>query len=586
MGVKFIKKGIAYIIMLCMVSFTFAFSAASVYAEDLVSTEIEQIYTNMPDIHIYIPGADNNTIASEDIVCYFNDNTLECNEVSVFSETNDNADYYVLFDISASITKDKFEDMKSSVIFLEQQLSENDRFTFITFGDEIVTAYKSDEKNTEFSDIVSGLYNDNKSTSLYSALAYVAKVADSNTSDKYKRKECILITDGYDETVGKETMEETQNQLLKYNIPVYSISTIGQQSSMNKQLGELSRMTGADIKIVDDNNTCTDLIKEIVSEINNSLVLSFKADTNIVNNSENQFSIKFKNENITKTKKVFLSRWQPDTTIPEIKKVNTDNTNQLKVYFSEDVENADDARNYTIINSSDEAVNAVGVSYEKKGNEYIATLTFENPIITDTYTVSCKNIYDKSMEENKVESVITQQIDGEAPPNVFVEFIKSWWWIILLFGIIITALILIILFIRKRAIVLNDEDIQKKDIFIRKENKNDTQYQVHIEESEPVEKKMIFMRISLSSGESRDINIGVASNLVVGRSKACGLCVEDPYLARVHFAIEREQDCFYINDLHSTNGTSLNGVKINSRRKLVKNDVISAGTVKFTVYWD
>ena len=231
-------------------------SLSNVNAAEIVTSEIEQIYANMPEIKVYLPLADKDSISAENVTGYLGDKSMSCEDISVFSDTKDNVDYYVLFDISTSIKPDIFQDMKNSVISFEKKLSENDKFTFITFGTEVNTLYTSSNKTKNFSDVMSNLKNDNISTSLYSALSYVAKLADSNSNDQYRRKECILITDGYDEAVGKETMNETKAQLLKYNIPVYSICTIYNETTVQEKLGELSRLTGGNIKFLKTSNTC------------------------------------------------------------------------------------------------------------------------------------------------------------------------------------------------------------------------------------------------------------------------------------------------------------------------------------------
>lgn len=565
-------------------------SLSNVNAAEIVTSEIEQIYANMPEIKVYLPLADKDSISAENVTGYLGDKSMSCEDISVFSDTKDNVDYYVLFDISTSIKPDIFQDMKNSVISFEKKLSENDKFTFITFGTEVNTLYTSSDKTKNFSDVMSNLKNDNISTSLYSALSYVAKLADSNSNDQYRRKECILITDGYDEAVGKETMNETKAQLLKYNIPVYSICTIYNETTVQEKLGELSRLTGGNIKFLKTSNTCIELMDEIVSEINNTLVLSFNANNNIVDNSEHQFALKFTDKNITKTKNVFLSHYQPDNTKPEIKRIKTDGTNRIKVYFSEDVLNAAVPGNYIIINSNDEAVGAKSVTYEKVSDEYVASLTFENSIITDDYSISCKNIYDNSMERNEVSNTVKEHLDGAEPPNAFVEFIKSWWWIFLIILVLIIAAVFAAVFIKftkKRAVVVvNDEAVLKENVLIEKKINQSKQYNVQIKETNVVEKSHLFVKIILSSGESQNIDLEIGLSIVVGRSKLCGLCIEDPHISRQHFAIEKVNNSFYITDLNSTSGTSLNGVKIQSRRKLEKNDVISAGTVKFQVNWN
>lgn len=64
---------------------------------------------------------------------------------------------------------------------------------------------------------------------------------------------------------------------------------------------------------------------------------------------------------------------------------------------------------------------------------------------------------------------------------------------------------------------------------------------------------------------------------VIGRSKAqADYRIDDPNVSRQHLMIERVQDVFYVVDLGSTNGISVNGAKV-SRRAINDGDVIRVG---------
>jgi len=56
----------------------------------------------------------------------------------------------------------------------------------------------------------------------------------------------------------------------------------------------------------------------------------------------------------------------------------------------------------------------------------------------------------------------------------------------------------------------------------------------------------------------------------------------DPYLSREHFAIERAGDGWRVRDLASTNGTAVNGERI-EERSLADGDELRAGTSVFLV---
>lgn len=67
----------------------------------------------------------------------------------------------------------------------------------------------------------------------------------------------------------------------------------------------------------------------------------------------------------------------------------------------------------------------------------------------------------------------------------------------------------------------------------------------------------------------------------VGRLPSNDIALLDPSVSRNHFIIQRQEDGYYIYDNGSSNGTILNGKKIEDKVKLCDQDQITAGKVLF-----
>lgn len=65
--------------------------------------------------------------------------------------------------------------------------------------------------------------------------------------------------------------------------------------------------------------------------------------------------------------------------------------------------------------------------------------------------------------------------------------------------------------------------------------------------------------------------------IVIGRNEGCDVMVPDPGLSRRHAEIRREGDEWVVIDLGSTNGTEINGVRVN-RHRLTPGDRLLLGT--------
>jgi hypothetical protein len=77
-------------------------------------------------------------------------------------------------------------------------------------------------------------------------------------------------------------------------------------------------------------------------------------------------------------------------------------------------------------------------------------------------------------------------------------------------------------------------------------------------------------------GKRRELDDRV---LVIGRSRECDIAVDDANVSRRHAEIRREDTAYWIVDLGSTNGITVNGKRV-ERAQLTPEDVILLGTTE------
>lgn len=76
----------------------------------------------------------------------------------------------------------------------------------------------------------------------------------------------------------------------------------------------------------------------------------------------------------------------------------------------------------------------------------------------------------------------------------------------------------------------------------------------------------------------------ITDSITIGRDLDCDLKIPLPEISRKHCKLEIDGGELFIEDLNSTNGTFLNGVKVKGRKKLQAGDVISlAGAIGFVI---
>ncbi|HYB30875.1 MAG TPA: FHA domain-containing protein [Solirubrobacteraceae bacterium] len=93
------------------------------------------------------------------------------------------------------------------------------------------------------------------------------------------------------------------------------------------------------------------------------------------------------------------------------------------------------------------------------------------------------------------------------------------------------------------------------------------------------------LRVEVVAGKATGFSFVVDSRLVIGRtSEGPGRLADDPELSRHHAEIVRAPNGeFTINDLSSTNGTFVNGTRLNAAAVLVIGDQIEVGATKLVV---
>ncbi len=65
--------------------------------------------------------------------------------------------------------------------------------------------------------------------------------------------------------------------------------------------------------------------------------------------------------------------------------------------------------------------------------------------------------------------------------------------------------------------------------------------------------------------------------ITIGRSARNDLCVEDPFASRLHAEVRKRGDAFWIADLGSANGTTINGARLTAPAQLRDRDIIRIG---------
>lgn len=575
-----VKKKKEMAIVLIMICCILLHAVTSLAAGD--NYRIEQLYINMPEVTAYYrsPQEDSNLEA------YLDGEKLTFKDVELFSQTGEAVEYYVLLDISSSITEKRFSDIKTALIKFQTELRENDNMILLTFGNKVTQILNGTEDHQTAEKTISELKNDNSNTVLFDAINTAAdriwKVADSSE----KRRIIVVISDGKDCADDTRSSESIENTLNSRGIPVYTIAvennegdTEVETQNYRSKFAAMARNTGGVPWTVPYDGLVIDGLNTVRDAVMNSYRARFKAIDNLVSNKKEDFVLKFLDAgNMTDTCSILVSRGQKDEIAPEITSVKSKKSNSISIIFTEPVENAGDVGNYGVTREGKSVPVKQVLTGENSGTE--VTLLFDEELYEANYEIEIKNITDQSNEKNPlVQTRVKLKTKWPAPKTSVGDLILKWWPFVL---ILILGIILITVLIIRRNIK------KKKNMLII-----DTQV---VEADKVEERKHICMKqipgknivIWVSNGRDapKRMEYLIRSSAIIGRAAECDIYCDDPMMSKQHFVLEYENEKIFIYDLQSRNGTKVNGMPIGEKYPLHSGDEINAGNLKFRIEWN
>src|SRR5215831_5674645 len=84
-------------------------------------------------------------------------------------------------------------------------------------------------------------------------------------------------------------------------------------------------------------------------------------------------------------------------------------------------------------------------------------------------------------------------------------------------------------------------------------------------------------RLIICSPGQEERQVKISGNLSIGRAADNSIRIDDENVARYHVAIEELSDGFWLSDLGSEQGTTVNGSSISSKWRLKDGDLVGLG---------
>lgn len=557
---KRLKAGVIAIFLMMM-------CALPVNATKSAVLSLGRISIAMPQVSVEVKGSG---YSVEDVTAKLGTEKLSVESMHKYGE-DDSVCAYILVDLSGSV-KRSFDLIKENINSYVDDMGDDDKVVILTFGETKVTSLlDGTESKKEIKEKVNALKCDEDGTLFYEALKEAYQLSNATVS-QYDREYVIAFSDGIDEQRGSTTYEEIKELYKTHTLPLYAACAANASQNAADRFGSLARSSGGSIKMISEKSDFENLLKEI----DDVTLLELQAGNNIADGQTKQLSIKIAESQVEC--EVPVTRALEDDKAPQVKFIRyVAESNLFVIEFTEGVLGADTISAYKISNEAGKQVGIESVKVSDSGTK--AEIKIKDELRNGDYIISFSGITDCSSEKNPLTDKKNVEVSGVVKTNYIVV------WIIL--GCVIATIVIILL-----VVLLVMKSSKKENDF---EQMNGVPQQIpqpvvnHVMEyqSAPVinekhhvkAENITRVRLRIKTGRTSEQNIetNLVSSLIVGRSDTCDIYIDDTKLSRQHFVIESDGTNLYIMDLQSRNGTTLNGIRVNSRQILRSGDKIAAG---------
>ncbi len=551
-------------------------AAAAGIDTQIGDVRIEGAAANMPEMNIYCyPGQPE---LLEGVSVTYGKEELMAGQAIPFAQTEAGTDYFILLDVSASVSPDYFAQMKESILDFWRNMGAKDKLSLITFGDAVTVVFQGQTAADDISGAVNGLQNTDQTTCLFEAIEKTAKLADTK-EEAGVRKVALAMTDGEDFSENTSTKEEALATLKEKMIPLYAMAAKedkqGGENPYLDSMGAFVRESGGIMEVFDAGSAVLKM-QGLHQTFQEAFMIPARARTNVVNHKKKALTVTF-SDGKAKTSDFIASYYQEDTD-PPVASIKQNSKHSLKINFSEPVKGANKVDAYEIKHEDARITDGYMVRYDKE--KATAVLTFEEDLLKGKYEIKFRGITDDSMEKNELEKRCSIKVKKGRKLGVS-DYLEQ-------YQVFLAGAVILIVLLSAGAILWHRVKKQKGIVTI--EGRAVLQSNVERKHHVQVQKKQIPRRqiqfcLEGVQGTGRQLTVDIAGSIIVGRSGNCDVSIEDDRMSRQHFAIAESNGMFTIEDLHTTNGTWVNGRKISGQSPLAPGDRIQAGDIAMTVRW-
>lgn len=559
-----------------------------------IGTILEQSCATVPEVKAYLYPIDEDY----DVIHGMNENSVNIEatlgdeklKVETFKNAKDMGCLYIVL-LNATSTGTGYEYLNIVKGELEKwidDLGEKDKFVLISYTDEFTVQLDGSESRDSAKRIVSNIQQAAKTANAISAVREAIRIAGLEENSGLDRRVLVMYDNGDFLDNGTLVCDELLNSLVTEGLPLYTLCNHSYDDRQDK-MAEFAQSTGGNNVVVTGANRKA-VTEQLRSWLNSCYVMELRGESNDLQPRERLLTITFSDGQGSQTvqRYVNIKNNIPDNESPTVKEVNYDEENtEVRIVFSESVKGADRAENYTVTEKRSGKEQTIS-SVDYNSTSHSAVLTMEKALSAGDYCIEFKNITDTSYEANRLKLE-----DGAEQYEFSVDGINI--VIVIIAGaavLVCAAVVTIIIITSKKKKRKEEQERLEAEKRAAEEKKRkaaeDTAVTPGLKGMKFTEDRASLLPVSLlmvlPNGLKSKADIAVGDRFSIGRnSKRCDLTISDDMISGLHLTLSYTRGVLTVADAGSTNGTFVNGIKIDKPRQLQNGDTIVIGKTKLNV---
>ena len=559
-----------------------------------IGTILEQSCATVPEVKAYLYPIDEDY----DVIHGMNENSVNIEatlgdeklKVETFKNAKDMGCLYIVL-LNATSTGTGYEYLNIVKGELEKwidDLGEKDKFVLISYTDEFTVQLDGSESRDSAKRIVSNIQQAAKTANAISAVREAIRIAGLEENSGLDRRVLVMYDNGDFLDNGTLVCDELLNSLVTEGLPLYTLCNHSYDDRQDK-MAEFAKSTGGNNVVVTGANRKA-VTEQLRSWLNSCYVMELRGESNDLQPRERLLTITFSDGQGSQTvqRYVNIKNNIPDNESPTVKEVNYDEENtEVRIVFSESVKGADSAENYTVTEKRSGKEQTIS-SVDYNSTSHSAVLTMEKALSAGDYCIEFKNITDTSYEANRL------KLEDDAEQYEFsVDGINIVIVIIAGAAVLVCAAVVTIIIISSKKKKRKEEqerlEAEKRAAEEKKRKAaEDTAVTPGLKGMKFTEDRASLLPVSLlmvlPNGLKSKADIAVGDRFSIGRnSKRCDLTISDDMISGLHLTLSYTRGVLTVADAGSTNGTFVNGIKIDKPRQLQNGDTIVIGKTKLNV---